>query len=178
MRTRLLVPSILVVLGAAAFAACGGKTPPKEPPIAETVADAGPVDAAPPEPPAPKSLYERLGGKEVIAKVVDTFVKNVAADNKINKRFAKLKGDKLEAFKKNLSEHICEVSGGDCKYAGKSMKDAHKGMKIKEDEWNALLMDLKAALEENKVGDTEQNDLVALLAPMRDDIVEAKPKAK
>lgn len=178
MRIRLLVPSILLVLGVAAFAACGGKPPPKEPPISETIADAGPEDTGPPEPPKPKSLYDRLGGKDAIAKVVDTFVKNVSADNKINKRFAKLKGDKLDAFKKNMVDQICEATGGDCKYAGKSMKDAHKGMKIKEDEWNALLLDLKNALEENKVADAEQNDLVALLAPMKDDIVEVKSKAK
>jgi hemoglobin len=178
MRTRLLVPSILLVLGVAAVCACGGKPPPKEPPIAETIADAGAEDAAPPEPPKPKSLYERLGGKEAIAKVIDTFVKNVAADTKINKRFAKTKGDKLDKFKANMVDQICEATGGDCKYSGKSMKDAHKGMKIKEEEWNALLLDLKNALEENKVGDAEQNDLVALLAPMKDDIVEVKPKAK
>ncbi len=176
MRTRLLVSSMFVVLGVGAFAACGGKPPPKEPPVQETIADAGPEP--PPEPPKPKSLYDRLGGKEAIAKVVDTFVKNVAADNKINKRFAKLKGDKLDAFKKNMVDQICEATGGDCKYAGKSMKDAHKGMKIKEDEWNALLLDLKNALEENKVADEDQNDLVALLAPMKDDIVEVKPKGK
>jgi len=175
MRIRLLVPSILVVVGAFAFA-CGGTPKPKEPPIQETISDAGPEDAAPPEPPKPKSLYERLGGKEAIAKVVDTFVKNVAADNKINKRFAKLKGDKLDAFKKNMVDQICEATGGDCKYAGKSMKDAHKGMKIKDDEWNALLLDLKNALEENKVAEAEMNDLVALLAPMKDDIVESKKK--
>jgi hemoglobin len=179
MRTRLLVPSILVVLGAFAFvAACGGAKPPKEPAVTETIADAGPEEAAPAEPPKPKSLFERLGGKDAIAKVVDTFMKNVAADTKINKRFAKTTGARLDKFKQHLVDQICEATGGECKYAGKNMKDAHKGMKIKEEEWNSLLMDLKNALEENHVGDTEQNDLVALLAPMKDDIVEVKPKAK
>lgn len=176
MRTRLLVSSILLVAAGAVAFACGGKPPPKEPAITETVADAGPGDAAPPEPEKPKSLFERLGGKDGITAVVDTFLKNVTADNKINKRFAQTKGPKLEKFKQHLIDLVCEQAGGDCKYAGKSMKDAHKGMKIKEDEWNALLLDLKAALEEHKVGENEQNDLVSALGGMHDDIVEVKPK--
>jgi len=35
-----------------------------------------------------KSLYERLGGKPAITAVVDQFVANVAADGRINGRFA------------------------------------------------------------------------------------------
>ena len=38
---------------------------------------------------APKpSLYDRLGGKPAITAVVDDFVGNVAADGRINQRFA------------------------------------------------------------------------------------------
>ena len=37
---------------------------------------------------AAKSLYDRLGGKPAITAVVDQFVANVAADGRINNRFA------------------------------------------------------------------------------------------
>jgi hemoglobin len=178
-----LIVSFVLMIGLAGFAGCGAKkTPPKEPAIAETVTDAGPEDAAPPEPPKPKALVERLGGREGISKVVDTFVKNVAADTKIAKRFKGLKGDKLEKFKANLTDQICEAASPEgapvCKYNGKSMKDAHKGLRIKEDEWQALVSDLKSALEENKVPSTDQDDLFALLGPIHDDVVEVKPKPK
>ncbi|HEX9301931.1 MAG TPA: group 1 truncated hemoglobin, partial [Casimicrobiaceae bacterium] len=40
--------------------------------------------------PAPqKSLYDRLGGQTAITAVVDDFVANVAADNRINGFFAR-----------------------------------------------------------------------------------------
>ena len=182
MRTRLLVGSLMVVLATGALAlgtvACGKKPPPKEPMITETVSDAGPEDAAPPEPPKPKSLYERLGNKEGITKVVDSFIKNLTTNDVVKKRFAKLSKEKVEKFRNNLIDQICKESGGDCEYTGKSMKDAHKGMKITEAEWNATVSALKAALDENKVGENEQNDLIAAIAPMKDDIVEVKPKAK
>ena len=38
---------------------------------------------------ADKSLYDRLGGKPAITAVVDDFVGRVAADNRINGKFAK-----------------------------------------------------------------------------------------
>jgi hemoglobin len=181
MRASHVVFSLLLAatgLSGFGLAACGGKPPPKEPMITETVSDAGPEDAAPPEPPQPKSLYERLGKKEGIAKVVDAFIKNLVGNDVVKKRFAKLSKERVEKFRDNLADQICKESGGDCEYFGKSMKDAHKGMKITEPEWNATVSALKAALDENQVAENEQNDLIAAIAPMKDDIVEVKPKGK
>ena len=146
--------------------------------ITETVSDAGPEDAAPPEPPKPKSLYERLGAKEGITKVVDAFLKNMTGNEVVKKRFAKLSKDKVDKLRNHLIDQICKESGGDCEYSGKNMKDAHKGMKITEAEWNAAVSALKAALDENKVAENEMNDLIGLVAPMKDDIVEVKAKPK
>ena len=175
MRTpRVLLATLLIATSGVMVFACGSakKPPPKEPAVTETVTDAGAEPDAEAE--APKSLYERLGGREAIAQVVDTFMKNVAADTKINKRFAKLKGKRLDEFKEKVVDQICEATGGDCEYTGKSMADAHKGMKIKEDEWNAFVADLKAALDEHKIDESDQADLMALLGPMHDDIVAGK----
>lgn len=180
MRTRLLVCSIVLASGVMGLGlvACGKKPPPKEPMITETVSDAGPEDAAPPEPPKPKSLYDRLGQKEGIAKVVDAFIKNLSGNEVLKKRFAKLSKEKLEKFRTNLIAQICKESGGDCEYTGKSMKDAHKGMKITDAEWNATVSALQAALDETKVAENEANDLIAAVAPMKDDIVDVKSKGK
>jgi len=177
MRNRLLVCSFfLAAVGLGSFA-CGKKPTPKEPTITETVSDAGPEDAAPPEPPKPKSLYERLGAKEGITKVVDSFIKNLTGNDLTKKRFAKLPKERVEKFRKNLIDQICKESGGDCEYTGKTMKEAHKGMKVTDAEWNATVSALKAALDENKVAENEQNDLIAAIAPMKDDIVnDGKPK--
>jgi hemoglobin len=176
MRIRLLVSSLLVGLGLVA-AACGGKKPPpREPAVTETFADAGPEEEVDAEPPPPQSLYERMGGKEAIAKVVDDFTKNLQANDVTKKRFAKLSKDRLQRFKDQVVEQLCQETGGDCEYEGKDMKEAHKGMKITNAEWDATLSALKAALDENEVGEDEQSDLISILAPMKEDIVD--PKAK
>jgi hemoglobin len=120
-----------------------------------------------------KSLYSRLGGKSAITAVVDEFVNNCAGDSRINKFFADTAKDpkRLAKFKKNLVNQICQASGGPCKYTGKTMKAAHKGMGITDADFGALVEDLGKALDKFKVGATEKNELVGALAPMKGDIV-------
>ena len=80
--------------------------------------------------PKEKSLYDRLGGKKAITAVVDEFVARCAADKRINHFFTATASDpaRLQKFKANLVDQICEAGGGPCKYAGKDMKTAHAGM--------------------------------------------------
>ena len=122
---------------------------------------------------AKKSLYSRLGGKKAITAVVDEFVNIVAADVRINKFFAAAANDpkRLAAFKMKLVDQICQGTGGPCKYRGKDMASAHKGMGITEEDFNALVEDLVAALNKFNVPDAEKNELLGILGPMKPQIV-------
>jgi hemoglobin len=122
---------------------------------------------------AKKSLYSRLGGKKAITTVVDEFVGIVANDGRINKFFAETAGDpnRLARFKANLVDQICQVTGGPCKYKGKAMAPAHKGMGITDADFNALVEDLVAALNKFNVPEAERNELLAILGPMKPNIV-------
>ena len=117
---------------------------------------------------AAKSLYDRLGGKDAITAVIDDFVANVAADKRINARFAKTN---IPHLKQMLVEQVCQASGGPCTYTGKSMRDAHQGMKITEAEFNALVEDLTQSLDKHAVPATEKNELLTALGGMKGDIV-------
>ena len=116
-----------------------------------------------------KSLYERLGGKEAITAVVDDFVGRVAADNRINKFFAKAD---IPRLKTQLVNQICEASGGPCKYTGRDMKAVHKGMGVTGEAFDALVGDLVATLDKFKVPAKEKGELLSVLGPMKKDIVE------
>jgi hemoglobin len=117
-----------------------------------------------------RSLYERLGGKDAITAVVEDFVANVAADARINARFAKTN---IPHLKQMLVDQICQATGGPCTYAGKSMPDAHKGMHITEADFNALVEDLTHSLDKFKVGEREKTDLLTALGGMKGQIVGA-----
>ncbi|MGQ0810644.1 MAG: group I truncated hemoglobin [Nitrospiraceae bacterium] len=116
-----------------------------------------------------KSLYTRLGEKPAITAVVDQFVSNVAADSRINGRFATTD---IPALKKHLVDQVCMASGGPCTYTGRDMKTTHAGMRITNADFNALVEDLVASLDKFKVPEQEKKELLNLLGPMRKDIVE------
>ena len=137
---------------------------------------AGCMEGQKPEPvkrAAGKSLYDRLGGDKAIAKVVDDFVANVVADAKIKDVHKKhFKEGDVAGLKRKLIDQIGEATGGPEKYKGKNMKDAHQGLKITDEEFDALVGDLVKALDNNKVGKAEKDELLGLLGPMRTDVVE------
>lgn len=115
------------------------------------------------------SLYNRLGGKDAIIKVVDDFVSNVSKDSRINKYF---KDTDINHLKSQLVDQLCEATGGPCKYEGQNMKNAHAGLGIKSNQFEAMVEDLKITFRKFKIPDAEQNSLLAILGPMKKDIVE------
>ena len=123
---------------------------------------------------ADDALYKSLGEKKAITAVVDEFVGRVAADTRINSFFKATASDpkKLKAFKAKLVDQICEATGGPCKYKGKDMKTAHKGMGISGADFTALVEDLSAALDKFKVKEADKKALLGALGGMQKDIVE------
>ena len=115
------------------------------------------------------SLYERLGGIDSITAVVEDFRDRVARDARITQKFAKTD---LGRLTKMLIDQVCEATGGLCKYTGRSMKEAHAGMKVTTGEFNALVDDLVATLNHFKVGKSEQDELLGVLGPLKPEIVE------
>lgn len=121
-----------------------------------------------------KSLFERLGGLDAISAVTDEFIKNAAADTRINAKFGKTDIPRLRF---HLIEQLCAATGGPCTYTGRSMKQTHKNMKVTEGEFNALVEDLVKALDKFNVPQAEKNELLGILGPLKDQIVEVKGNA-
>src|SRR2546430_17068982 len=98
------------------------------------------------------SLYERLGGINAITAVVENFRDRVAGDTRINQKFAQTD---LGRLRKMLIDQVCEAAGGPCRYTGRTMKGAHKGRKAPSGEFDALVQDVVAPLNQFKVGNRE-----------------------
>jgi hemoglobin len=150
MPMRLMIRAVLMAVVAVTFAACA---------------------SAPPETPSGPTLYQRLGGREAIKGVVDDFVANVVADPRVNGCFKGLDAGRVAKLQTNLADHICDATGGPCAYLGRDMKTAHAGMRITDAEWSATVEDLVKSLNKFKVGSKEQQELLAILGPMKKDIV-------
>lgn len=135
-----------------------------EQPATDTAATAAATDTA-----VVRTLYDRLGGKDAITSVVDSFVAIVGKDARINKKFARSDGARVKSM---LVDQVCSATGGPCTYSGRSMKDAHRNMGVTEGEFDALVEDLVASLNAHNVPKAEQDELLSALGTMKADIVE------
>ncbi len=131
----------------------------------------------PATPPPGQTLWDRLGGEANVAKVVDDFVNAAAKDPKVNffrdPTYQPSK-EQVAALKTKLVEFVSSATGGPLKYTGKDMKEAHKGMKITDAEFDAIAVDLKAALEKNGAKADNVKAVLDAVEGTRKDIVEVK----
>ena len=117
-----------------------------------------------------KNLFERIGGIEVLEKIVDETVDASVNNPKTQRSF---KDIKLKTLKKSIVQHLCHLTGGGCVYEGESMKKAHADAKISTAEFEVFVEIFRTALSRH-VGTREKNELLKILAPMKRDIVSQK----
>jgi len=115
-----------------------------------------------------ESLYERLGGTAGITAIANDVVDNHLANEAIAPRFA---DSDVTALKNGAATFFIAGTGGPSVYEGKDMLATHKGMNIAATEFMAVLDDALAAMEKNKVGQREQEEVLFVLYSMRSEIV-------
>jgi hemoglobin len=132
------------------------------------------------QPSAQKALWERLGGQPAVEAVIHDFVARAAGNPQVNffrNGTVTLDAAGVKNLELRLVELVSMTTGGPLKYNGRDMKSAHAGMMITDAEFDALAGDLIAVLHEYKVPQPEIDELVAIVASTRPDIVEAAKKS-
>ena len=119
-----------------------------------------------------KSLYERVGGYNALAAVVDDFVGRLVADKQFEKFFAGHSIDSKKRIRQHILDQFCAATGGPCVYMGRDMKTTHGGLGITDAEWDAAAKHLAASLDKFKVAEKEKGELLAFVTSLKKDIVE------
>jgi hemoglobin len=126
------------------------------------------------KPPAGPSLYERLGGINNIAPLVDDVIERSYASEvfkanplieEAHKRFPKA------VYKYNATSLACMVMGGPQKYTGRSLKEAHQHLQVTEKEWQELLSIFRASMDSFRVPPKEQGEIIAIIESTKGDVV-------
>lgn len=140
-------------------------------------ADAAPPHKPPPDPallaaaaprPADSSLYQALGGRYGIERMMEEFNQRLLRDARTRPFFED--ADQVN-LKRRLTEQVCVVSGGPCTYEGKDMKAAHEGVDITKADFNALVEVLQQTMDARGISFHVQNRLLARLAPMHREVI-------
>jgi hemoglobin len=121
-----------------------------------------------------RSLYERLGGYDAVAAVVDDFVGRLVTDKQFERFFVGHSNDSKKRIRQHIVDQFCAAAGGPCVYTGRTMKESHTGLGISEAEWDAAARHLVASLDKFKVAEQEKKDLLAFVSTVKADIVEKK----
>lgn len=121
-----------------------------------------------------KSLYDRLGGYNAIAAVVDDFIGRLVGDKRFERFFVGHSKDSQKRIRQHIVDQLCAAAGGPCIYTGRTMRDSHEGLNISEDDWKAAVDHLVASLDRFKVGKREKDDLLGAVSKFKPDIVEKK----
>jgi hemoglobin len=116
-----------------------------------------------------QNLYEKVGGEEAIAKVVDYFYNElVLKDETVNHFFEDVD---MEKQRSHQTKFISFALGGPKNYSGKSMAKAHEGMNLQPEHFNAIAKHLHDALAYYGVPEADIDTALTRVASLRDDIL-------
>lgn len=115
-----------------------------------------------------QSLYERIGGAAAVEAAVDVFYRKVLADKRINHYFDTVDMDGQRAKQKAF---LTFAFGGPNQYSGKDMRTAHAKMSLTEADFNAVMENLGATLEELKVPPALIEEAAGIAMSVKNDVL-------
>lgn len=126
-------------------------------------------------PPTGDALYRAWGGKAGIQAVMDDFVPRLFNDPRTAPFFRNASRENLIT---QLTDQLCQESGGPCRYDGAPMKLVHQDMDIGPRDFNALVEILQQAMDARAIPFAAQNGMLARLAPMHREIIAPASKSQ
>ena len=115
------------------------------------------------------TLYQRLGGADGIARLVNDVIAAHLDNPLVKSRFENI--EDMEHAKRMAREFFCAGSGGPEPYTGKDMLAAHKGMNISEQEYLAVMDDIVGAMNKHKLDEGTKNDVIGILYSLKGNII-------
>ncbi|MGB2816438.1 MAG: group 1 truncated hemoglobin [Burkholderiaceae bacterium] len=116
-----------------------------------------------------RNLYERLGRKAGIERIVEDVMAAHLTSPIVRTRFENSKD--IDHAKRMAAEFFCAGCGGPEPYTGRDMLTTHRGMNISEQEYMAVMDDILGALGKNGIDQATQNEVVAVLYSLKNQII-------
>ncbi|GIP20606.1 group 1 truncated hemoglobin [Paenibacillus sp. J22TS3] len=114
------------------------------------------------------TLYEKFGGEESIAKVVDYFYDLVMADETVNKFF---EHTDMKKQRTHQTKFISYALGGPNQYTGGAMSKVHTGMNLQPVHFDAIVKHLREALLHFGISEADAGQALEKVEALRGDII-------
>src|SRR5450631_1630978 len=119
-----------------------------------------------------QTLYQRLGGYDAIAGVIDDLFGRLRGDPLFSRFGLGRSIDSHNRSRQLLVDQVCALSGGPCLYIGRDMKTSHAGLAITEGEWEANMQHTLSSLQKFHIPQREQQEFLELFTRYKNEIVE------
>jgi hemoglobin len=114
------------------------------------------------------SIYEQIGGTAAVAATVEELYARVAGDRHLAHYFD---GVDMPRQKHHMRAFLATALGGTQAFEGRDMATAHAGLGLTGADFDRVTSHLAGALAGVGVAPDTLHDIIARLAPLRDDIV-------
>jgi hemoglobin len=118
------------------------------------------------------SLYDRLGGYDAVAAIVDDLLPRLLGDPELAVYWKGKCKDSLKKDRQLIVDFLGSALGGPVTYLGRSMKVSHEGLGITHDEWRRFVDHVTATLLNLAVSERESSDFLAATEGLKADVVE------
>jgi hemoglobin len=119
------------------------------------------------------TLYDRLGGYNAIAAVLDSLMVRIKDDDKLRRFYDHRGADGIAREQQLFVDYLCAATGGPMVYTGRDMKTVHIGMRLDEEDWKRGMAHLTATLDAFEVPEQEKAEVMSFHENLKSVIVEA-----
>ena len=118
-----------------------------------------------------RTIYDEIGGAPAVDAVVEAFYQRLVADPGLMSYFEGRDMDRLKAHQRSLV--TVALGGTSEEYSGRMMHPAHSGLAITHEAFDKVLDHLAAVLADAGVPAITTAKILAILQPLRTDVVQA-----
>jgi len=119
-----------------------------------------------------ETLYQRLGGYDVVAAIFDNWAPRVSGDPELSKFLTEIDEEMGKRGRELGLDLLCELTGGPCFYTGRNMKMVHKGLGITDEHWQSTLDYMVETLDEMNIHNDEKTDFIHVFDGLKGYIVD------
>ncbi len=118
-----------------------------------------------------KTLFERLGGRDGIDKLVDRIVDLHLQNEIAGPRYRALGDEAIDHARNKVKEFLAAGSGGPVEYTGRSMLETHTGMNVNEAEYVAVVDDIMQAMNEMEYPRPVCDEVLGIAYSLKEEII-------
>ncbi|WP_135305151.1 group I truncated hemoglobin [Haloarcula amylovorans] len=115
------------------------------------------------------TLYERLGGEDAIAAVVDSFYDRVIDDDRVAHFF---EGTDMQQQRAHQTQFLSSIMGGPVTYSGGEMDSAHSHLDIHPTHFAVIAELLEETMVEFDIAESDRQAVLDALTQYEDAIVQ------